>query len=199
MQNLVLDVNATADTGATTNPNVLEDSTMIDATVQKVEANNSNVETAADTAAVAAIVSDFTSNPLAAPVAVEPAEPTKDQIIAYFNTKDKLVVKFVTGVNALLQNIDFLVDEDWINHAIDGLEKSDNTDRLVAQLTTTVTKDLRNKAIEEAEANGLPIKLPTQDQINKAVDVKLLARSKAVQLAKDKRLATARRNMKAQE
>lgn len=190
MKDLNTDVIATAATGTTTNSNVQEDSTMIDTTVQEVKI---------DTAAVADVVTEVISNPLAAPAAVETVAPTNEQIIAYFNTQDKLVVKFVTAVKALLNDLTFLADEDHITHAIKGLEKSDNADRLEAQLSTTVTKDLRNKAIEHAEATGQPIKLPTKEQIEKAVEAKLLDRRNAVQLAKDKRLATARRNMKAQE
>ena len=158
MKDLNTDTTSYAITGATTDSDVQEANTMIDTTAREA-ATTEIIDPNAD--AVATIVSDITSNPLAAPVAVELAGPTKDQIIAYFNKDDRLVVKFVAGVTALLQNLDFLVDEDWIEHAIKGLEKSDNADRLIAQLTTTVTKDLRNKAIEEAEAAVLPIKLPT--------------------------------------
>ena len=126
-----------------------------------------------------------------------PAEVTTAQEVEYLKKNDKKVLEFITGVNAALDNIDFLKDDPWIDHAIKGLEKPDHSERLTAQFETTVRKALRDQAFNDAEKNGAPVVPPTQDQIMSEVQRKISERKAELKRKMDSKLANARAAIRA--
>lgn len=126
-----------------------------------------------------------------------PAEVTDTQVIKYLKENDKKVLEFISGVEAALEDIDFLKDDPWIDHAIKGLEKPDHSERLESQFETTVRKALRDKAIDEAEKSGKELKLPTKDEIAAKVKDKMDERKAELKKRMDSKLANARAAIRA--
>lgn len=126
-----------------------------------------------------------------------PEEVTDEQVVKYLKENDKKVLEFISGVEAALNNIDFLKDDPWIEHAIKGLEKPDHSERLESQFETTVRKSLRDKAINEAEKTGKPIELPTKDDIAREVTKKMDERKAELNKKMESKLAKARAAIRA--
>lgn len=167
------------------------------------EINTINAETAAPivhdvaqvsqagayTAPTIAAVSEVTS-PTAGP-GVTAVTITDADIIEYLMAKDPLVLKFKDKLERVLNTLDFLKDDSWIEHAINGLDKPNIDDRLRAQTETFVKKDLRNKAAEVAEA-GKPYVAPTAADIEAAVKRKLDKRMDEIKAKQDRKVAAAK-------
>lgn len=130
------------------------------------------------------------TSPLAGPGVITPTV-TDEEIIGYLIANDPLIFKFKEKIDAMLHDLRFLQDNDWIKHATDGFEVTDHAERLEKQLTKTVTKTLRNEAFDVATATGKAPVDPSLEMINAEVQKKIAERLKKLQQAKDLKISKA--------
>ena len=116
---------------------------------------------------------------------------TDSMVIDYLKDNDPLVLALKQKFERALNNLDFLKDDSWVEHASNGLNKPNIDDRLGAQTETFVKKDLRNKAAVKAEA-GEPYVAPTAADIAKEVDLRLKNRKDEIKAKQDRKVNIAK-------
>jgi hypothetical protein len=126
-----------------------------------------------------------------------PEEIVDAMVVDYLKNTDKNVLKFLAAVDQLVNNIEFLKDDTWIERAKKVLEKPDHSERIGSQFETTVRKTLRDKACDESEKNGTPFVPPTQDEIMAAVNRKMAERNAQIEKDMATKLAKARAAIRA--
>ena len=112
-------------------------------------------------------------------------------LIEYFKSKDPLALKFFEKLKNTMSRVDFFLDDSWLEHAINGLDKPNIDDRIRAQTETFVKKDLRNKAAEAFEA-GAAYVAPTAADIAKEVERKIKNRQDDLKSKQTRKLAAAK-------
>lgn len=116
---------------------------------------------------------------------------TDEMVIEYFKSKDPLAIKLLEKLKNTMSRVDFFLDDSWLEHAINGLDKPNIDDRLRAQTETFVKKDLRNKAAEAVEAGNAYV-APTPADIAKEVERKIKKRQDELKAKQNRKLVTAK-------
>lgn len=112
-------------------------------------------------------------------------------MIEYFKSKDPLALKFLEKLKNTMSRVDFFLDDSWLEHAINGLDKPNIDDRIRAQTETFVKKDLRNKAAEAVEAGNAYV-APTAADIAKEVERKIKNRQDDLKSKQTRKLVAAK-------
>lgn len=176
---------------------------MFETSVVGTDANVSSAAPVAQEAITATTVhlaianSPETTSPTAGP-GVTTADPgaaagiiSDPMLIEYFKSNDTLVLEFLEKLKRTMSRVDFFLDDSWVEHAINGLDKPNIDDRLRAQTETFVKKDLRNKAAVKAEA-GEAYVAPTAADILAEVERKIKNRQDELVAKQTRKLVAAK-------
>lgn len=120
------------------------------------------------------------------------------ETVLYLQDNDPKVLELKKKFEELLSNLDFLIDDPWIESVIRGLKKRDIDKRLEKQLEKTVRKKLMDQAFEKVKP-GETIQTPTREAIDDGVANQLKKREKEIQDAKDLKLRKAQDAINAQQ